>query len=194
MKIASSRVCIALMLFFGSASGVLPLNAEELGPKPCSSAALLCGLRVGGLAHDVNHLWSRSRAEGGVDWNAELVFGKPGWGIGPGVVLSTIGASINNRGDTSKVYGGFIWEVMFGGVYFFNTGAGLALHDGDLDRDEPDNKQLGSRLLFRVPFEVGFTWNRRHRLSLMFDHVSNGYLASPNEGLDTLGVRYGFQF
>jgi hypothetical protein len=28
----------------------------------------------------------------------------------------------------------------------------------------------------------------------MFDHVSNAYLASPNEGMDTVGVRYGFQF
>lgn len=81
-----------------------------------------------------------------------------------------------------------------GGVFFFNTGAGLALHDGDLDRDESNEKQLGSRLLFRIPFEVGLSWGGRHRLSLMFDHVSNAYLASPNEGLDTLGLRYGFQF
>jgi hypothetical protein len=28
----------------------------------------------------------------------------------------------------------------------------------------------------------------------MFDHISNAYLASPNEGMDTLGVRYGYQF
>ena len=55
-------------------------------------------------------------------------------------------------------------------------------------------KQLGSRWLFRIPLEIGLCWKGRHRLSLMFDHVSNAYLASPNEGLDTLGVRYGFQF
>jgi hypothetical protein len=27
-----------------------------------------------------------------------------------------------------------------------------------------------------------------------FDHISNAELASPNEGLDTLGVRYGYRF
>ncbi len=193
MRIAYVRTGIALMLFCGSAHIVSLLHAEELGPRP-SPMPLFYGIRVGGLAHDVDHLWSRSRSEGGIDWNVELVFGKPGWTIGPGLVLSNIGASINNRGDTSKVYGGFIWEMLFGRVFFFNTGAGLAFHDGDLDDEDSDRKQLGSRLLFRIPFEVGISWNGRHRLSLMFDHVSNAYVASPNEGLDTLGVRYGFQF
>jgi len=28
----------------------------------------------------------------------------------------------------------------------------------------------------------------------MFDHISNGYLADPNEGLDTFGIRYGYLF
>ncbi|MFO7708944.1 MAG: acyloxyacyl hydrolase [Desulfobacterales bacterium] len=193
MRAPHARTVIALLLFWGSFFGASPAAAGEAGPGP-PPAPLLYGFRAGVLAHDVNHLWSRKRAEGGVDWNAELVFGRPGWAFGAGMVLANIGASVNSRGDTSKIYGGFLWEAMFGGMFFFNTGAGLALHDGDLEREDPDRKQLGSRLLFRVPLEVGVSWSGRHRLSLMFDHVSNAYLASPNEGLDTLGLRYGFQF
>jgi hypothetical protein len=193
MRNENTRTWIAILLVFSISSGGSILHAEEPPPRH-SPPPWVYGLRLGVLAHDVNHLWSRSRKEGGVNWNAELVFGKPGWSIGSGRVLPNIGASINNRGDTSKIYGGCIWEVIFSGGGFFNTGAGLALHDGDLDREDADRKQLGSRMLFRIPFEVGLSWNGRHRLSLMFDHVSNAYLASPNEGLDTLGVRYGFQF
>lgn len=191
MGTGCARTCIALVLFCGGLSGISPLHAEGITPKP---DPLFYGIRAGVLAHDVNHLWSRKRSESGVDWNAELVFGRPGWTLGPGTVLSNVGASLNSRGDTSRIYGGLLWEAMFGGMFFFNTGAGLALHDGDLDREDPDRKHLGSRLLFRIPLEIGVCWKGRHRLSLMFDHVSNAYLASPNEGLDTLGVRYGFQF
>lgn len=193
MRIACARTWIVFFLFLSASPQISILHADEQRPG-LSPAPFFYGMRVGVLAHDVNHLWSRSRAESGLDWNVELVFSRPGWFAGPGRVLSNIGASINNRSGTSKLYGGLVWEALFGGVFFFNTGAGLALHDGDLDHDESNGKQLGSRLLFRVPLEVGVSWGGRHRLSLMFDHVSNAYLANPNEGLDTLGLRYGFQF
>jgi lipid A 3-O-deacylase len=49
-------------------------------------------------------------------------------------------------------------------------------------------------VLFRIPIEVGYSITAHHRLMLGFDHVSNAGLASENEGLDTLGVRYGYRF
>lgn len=152
------------------------------------------GVRFGVLAHDVDHLWSRSRAEGGADLNFEIVFRRPGIEILGGAVLSNLGGSLNLAGDTSKAYAGLLWERLFGPGLFFNTGLGLALHDGRLDTDDPDRKSLGARLLFRVPLEAGVILSPRYRLSLFFDHVSNGYLAHPNEGLDTLGLRLGLQF
>jgi len=79
-------------------------------------------------------------------------------------------------------------------MFFANSGIGLAVHDGDLDSDDRDKKQLGSKLLFRIPIEIGISFGEHHRLSVMFDHISNAYLASPNEGLDTIGIRYGLQF
>ncbi|MGD9261841.1 MAG: acyloxyacyl hydrolase, partial [Desulfobacterales bacterium] len=78
--------------------------------------------------------------------------------------------------------------------FFFNTGIGLALHNGELDTSDSDKKSLGTRLLFRIPFEFGYQLTRHHSLSLMFDHISNAYLANENEGMDTLGLRYGYRF
>lgn len=162
-------------------------------PRP-SAAGGIYGLRFGVLAHDVGGLWSRSRAEGGADLNAEILFDRPGVELLGGKVLSSVGGSLNLEGQTSKAYAGLLWERLFGEGFFCNTGIGLALHDGRLDTEDPDRKSLGARVLFRVPVEVGVILSPRYRLSLFFDHVSNGYLAHPNEGMDTLGLRLGLQF
>ena len=49
-------------------------------------------------------------------------------------------------------------------------------------------------MLFRIPIEFGYQVTARHSLSILFAHVSNAGLASPNEGLDTIGIRYGYTF
>jgi hypothetical protein len=49
-------------------------------------------------------------------------------------------------------------------------------------------RPLGSRLLFHVPAEIGRQIGR-YRISLYFDHASNGYTARPNPGLDAAGIR-----
>jgi hypothetical protein len=152
------------------------------------------GIRLGVLAHDVGGLWSHSRAESGIDINAEIVFKKPSFKLWQGSVLPNLGVSVNSQGDTSKAYGGLLWEFLFDSGLFANSGVGLAVHNGQLESDDADQKQLGSRVLFRIPVEIGFTIFERHRISLMFDHMSNAYLANPNEGMDTIGVRYGLQF
>ncbi|MGD8293349.1 MAG: acyloxyacyl hydrolase [Desulfobacterales bacterium] len=149
-------------------------------------------IRMGILAHDVT-LWSRTREEGGVDVNAEFIFGFPGSELLSGVVYSNLGLSLNSRGDTSKAYAGLLWEYMWQSDIFFNLGLGLAVHDGQLDSSD-DKKALGSRILFRIPIEFGLLFTERQGVSVMFDHVSNAYLADPNEGLDTIGVRYIYRF
>jgi hypothetical protein len=172
-----------------------PLQAQaQVPPGTSPGPGIFHGLRLGLLAHDLGGLWSNTRAEGGVDMNAEIVFRKPHFMLWEGVILPNLGISINSQGDTSKIYGGVVWEFQFRNGLFFNIGTGLAVHDGQLESDDPNKKQLGSRVLFREPIEFGFTFLERHRISILFDHISNAYLASPNEGMDTLGVRYGFQF
>jgi lipid A 3-O-deacylase len=152
----------------------------------------LYAIRAGILAHDVP-VWSRSRQERGVDFNAEFIFGFPNYHIFSGIVRTNLGFSLNNQGDTSKIYSGLLWEYMWDSGLFFNLGLGLAAHDGKLENSD-DKKELGSRILFRIPIEIGLLFTLHQGVSIMFDHVSNAYLADPNEGLDTLGLRYTYRF
>ena len=174
----------------GLTSSALP---EETADKNVNSS-LLYGCRIGLLDHDVNGLWSGSRAEGGFDVNAEIVFKKPRLSLWSGSILPNLGVTLNNQGDTNTLYGGFIWEFVSKAGVFFNSGLGLAVHSGELETDDDQKKSLGSRILFRIPIEIGATLGTRHRISILFAHTSNAYLADPNQGLDVLGVRYGIQF
>ncbi|MCB2146259.1 MAG: acyloxyacyl hydrolase [Deltaproteobacteria bacterium] len=159
-----------------------------------SSAGPVRALRVGLAAHDVDGLWSGESRENGPDLCAEVIFNRPLFHLLSATAYPNTGASLNTRGNTSKIYGGFLLQWEPDSAFFFSTGVGLALHDGRRDTDSADRKSLGSRVLFRVPIEIGYAVNRHHRIILAFDHISNAYLASPNEGMDTLGLLYGYRF
>jgi hypothetical protein len=150
-------------------------------------------LRVGVLAHDVDHLWSGSRAESGADWNGEVVFWRPGLSLPLGTLHPNLGVSVNDHGDTSKAYAGLLWDLQSQLGVFLDLGLAAAVHDGKLETRVDDRKQLGSRVLFRVAFDLGYSITEHHRLMISFDHISNADTASPNEGLDTLGLRYGYR-
>ena len=188
----TKKICLALsMIFFLILDG----NADPL-PRPDrnpSKNGCLHEIRMGLLAHDVDHLWSGSKKEEGVDLNTEIIFKRAWSGPLKGLIRPNLGISLNDQGDTSKIYGGILWERSDRSL-FFNLGIGLALHDGELETKRNNKKALGSRVLFRVPIEIGLTMYGRHRFSIMFEHVSNGYLAHPNEGMDAIGIRYGFLF
>lgn len=193
--VKSKRAALVLaFLICGTLSLASALQAQTASSDALPHPGWLYGVRFGLLAHDLGGLWSNTRAEGGVDWNAEVVFNRPSFTLGGGQLLPNLGASINSRSDTSKIYAGFVWEFQFDNGFFFNFGTGLAVHNGQLESRDPNKKQLGSRVLFREPIEFGFAIDKQQRISIMFDHISNADLAQPNEGLDTLGVRYGFQF
>jgi hypothetical protein len=176
--------------------GLLPSSALKAEPAEVPTDTrqkLVSELRAGVLAHDVDGLWSGTRRESGVDWNAEIIFFRPGLDVLWGKLRPNLGASINDHGDTSKVYAGALWEFEWSWGFFFDAALGAALHDGKLDSHQRDRKELGSRVLIRAGFDFGFGFGP-HRLMATFDHVSNAGLASPNQGLDTLGARYGYRF
>ncbi|WP_419658132.1 acyloxyacyl hydrolase [Desulfosarcina variabilis] len=170
------------------------VNAFDV-PSP---ARLMREMRFGVAAHDVDGLWSGDSKEKGPDLCAEVLFNRSlldslfDWiDIG---VYPNAGISINTRGDTSKVYGGFRLEWQPLTALMLSTGLGLALHNGKRDTDLADRKSLGAQVLFRIPIEIGWVLNSRYRLVLAFDHISNAYLFSPNQGMDTLGVMVGYRF
>lgn len=164
-----------------------------VGPVLADTDGWLYEVRLGVLDHDTDHLWSGESFEEGFALNAEVVFA-PSYSIFYGDIRPNFGATISVSGDTSKVYLGGVYEKNWPNQVFFNAAFGGCLHDGELDTDEPDKKSLGLRFLLRTGFELGYNLTDHHRLSVMFDHISNGYFGNPNEGLDTLGIRYGYRF
>lgn len=150
-------------------------------------------IRIGALLHDRGP--TTRRIEGGVNGNFEVLFSKLDfldfvWSPRP-----LVGVSINSRGDISQAYIGlgWQWDLDWRGT-FVGFSLGGSIHNGDINTDRNDKKDLGCRALFRESAEVGIHFDARHSLSLMFDHISNAYICSQNEGLDTFGVRYGYRF
>lgn len=147
-------------------------------------------LRVGVLNHDTDGLWSGSRRENGPDLNVEVSLAASRE-VFRGDLRPALGATVNTRGDTSKVYAYARWEHELRGGFWWALGFGAAVHDGATGTPAPDEKALGSRVLFHTAIEAGYHLDRRWSVSLYFDHMSNAGLADENEGMDTLGIRLG---
>jgi hypothetical protein len=162
--------------------------------QPAFADGLVSEVKVGVLAHDVPDLWSGfQREEDSLDINAELLLSPSAIFLG-GTLRPALGASVNTAGDTSFAYIDARWQYDFDGGLFFSTGVGGAVHDGDLELEDADRKALGSRILFHIPVELGYRIDDHNSLSVYFEHFSNGDAQDANEGLDNLGIRYGYRY
>lgn len=185
MSIGSTARATLLTLVLTTGLGTAA-QAEDVG--------LIRELKIGGLYHDPGFLWSRFNLENRtVDVNIEALFG-PSIELLWGRIRPAIGATINTRGATSKAYLDARWEIEAPSGIFFSLGAGGAIHDGTIGPTDPHMKALGSRLLFHFPAELGWRWDGHNSVSVYFEHVSNGYTQDYNEGLDCIGIRYGYKF
>lgn len=150
-------------------------------------------IRGGVLAHDLGP-FSVGREDGSVDVNGEVLFASPSFAASIGAPRPHLGASINTQGDTSQIYGGATWEWDIAPQVFAGFSLGASIHNGELDTAKRDRASLGSRVLFRESVTLGYRFDDHNSVSLMFDHISNAWLADENEGLDTFGLRYGYRF
>ena len=150
--------------------------------------------RFGVSMHDLDGLWSGFKEEEGTDFGLEVIFEPELFTLWSGVARPNLGVSINNQGDTSKVYAGFLWTRTTDSGWFFSLGLDLAAHNGSTETDRPGRKQLGSHVLLRIPIEAGYDFKNNHRVALVFDHISNAWLFDENEGLDTLGLFYSYRY
>jgi len=155
---------------------------------------IISEIRLGMLAHDHDIApFSRSE-EGGVDANFEILFISPSWLEEIRAPRPHLGLSINASGDTSQAYMGLTWEWRFWSNWFFDFSLGGTIHDGKTTTTLIDRKELGCRILFRESLDLGFIFSERHSVSAFLDHISNAKLCEKNEGLETLGIRYGYRF
>lgn len=177
-----SRVSVSFIIFLCSGLGY-------------ADQSVISEVKLGVLAHDV-HIFSSSRKEEGADFNGEILFNLPSNSFFSliGSPRFHLGGSINSEGDTDQGYFGLTWDYLSDMGIFVEGSFGGAVHDGKLYSYSADRKSLGSQILFRISGSLGYQFDNHHSLAVMIDHISNAGLASPNEGMDNVGIRYGFRF
>ncbi|MBB3047162.1 hypothetical protein FHR99_001398 [Litorivivens lipolytica] len=151
----------------------------------------------GVLAHNKGPI--ASETEDGPDINLayHLLLTDWQWGDTPWGLYGHGGAVINLSNGTSYVYAGLNTLAQIGqSDWFYTIGAGIAVHDGDLEKESPDRRELGNRTLFRLETSLGYQFNPDLSLSFVFDHISHGSILHDdnNRGLDTYGLRLGWLF
>lgn len=192
MKFAMLRpiaTAAALVLMMNAANGAETKAASSWGPDDHRGE-----WRFGISDHDAG-VFGRTK-ESGVDITAELRF-KPlhgGFWDALGSPRLHIGANISTAGDTSQFYSGLTWSWYFWGPLFASFDLGASIHDGSLSSSKSDAKELGSRILIREALELGVRLTHRHTLAIRLDHASNANLAKHNEGIDSIGLVYGYRF
>jgi hypothetical protein len=161
---------------------------------PAFAEGLIHELSIGVLAHDVPDLWSGFRKEpSSADINVEAKL-SPSMAAFFGTMRPAIGATISTEGHTSHAYIDARVTNDLSDRLFIGWGVGAAVHDGNTGPHDPQRKALGSQLLFHIPFEIGFRLDGRSSVSAYFEHTSNANTQRYNEGMDRLGVRYGYRF
>ena len=171
---------------------VASVQNSSLAALPRKSKGLISEIRVGFLAHDIGP-FSRNE-EDGFDGNFEVLFTSPSWLEKIWAPRPHIGLSVNSSGDTSQAYVGLTWEWRFWRNWFIDFSLGGSIHDGKKTTTRIDRKELGCRVLFRGSFELGYIFKERHSITGFLDHISNANICDANEGLESVGIRYGYRF
>ncbi len=190
---------LASALFVAAALAAAPASAQNLSFNE---------VKLGVLAHDVHFLGGKEK---GIDLNPEVIFQSPvadawaaglpwylGWMVQP---RPTLGAEFNTSRYTNQYYFGATWTWQLAhsllrpddgitfGIFF-----GPGFNDGLIVSSRPDRKSLGSSVLFREAFELGYRINPVYQVSAFLDHVSNAGLARQNQSLNEVGGRFGIRF
>ena len=190
-----------------------PVKAPTARPAPVAADAptevanadnvkwgWLSEIRLGILKHSAPISTSTPK-EKGIDGNIEILFASPGWLGWLWSPRPHIGASFNaSTDDTDQVYTGLTWEWEPLEDFFIDASFGFAGHNGRLHIDSTDvdsgrRREFGCPVLLRESIEFGYRIMKQHSLSVMWDHVSHGGLCDDeNEGMDNIGMRYGYRF
>ncbi len=173
-----------------------PKSRPVAGAKSASvdSGGLLSEIKIGALAQDQGPF--SSNKEDGVTAHVELRFVSPDILKYIGAPYPHIGADINTSSNTNSVWLGVVWEWEVWKKFFVGWSMGGAYHDGETDKNSAplDRKELGCNPLFRLGLNVGWRFDRHHSIDLLLDHISNAKACDTNEGLENVGVRYGYRF
>lgn len=150
--------------------------------------------------------------ENSVAVSGEVIFEKPDffkWKIAP---RPYVNGSLNLGGKTSYAGAGLVWRQNFSKKLYGDFGFGLVAHDGTLEVDRPavftaetsaeffrrlfSEKELGSRILFREQFTLGYRVDEKWAAEIYFEHLSHGKILTDktNDGADIIGFRAARRF
>ena len=144
--------------------------------------------------HDHATSVTSSGIESGVDISLEGKFRAPRnrfWET-IGSPRPHLGGLVNLNDQTDQLYTGVTWRFRPFQQQFLDVSGGAAVHNGKLETHDPDRRSLGQRVLFRAAAEYGYEVTPVHGVSVVYDHISNGFMTGSNQGIDTLGVRYSY--
>ena len=186
----------------GTSPGTPPQPAGKPKSRPAAAAknekhqsgGFISEIKIGALAQDQGPF--SSNKEDGITAHVELRFVSPDILKYIGAPTPHIGADINTSGNTNSVWLGVVWEWEVWKKFFVGWSMGGAYHDGETDKNSAplDRKELGCNPLFRLGINVGWRFDENHSIDLLMDHISNAKACDTNEGLENVGVRYGYRF
>ncbi len=163
----------------------------------------LSEIRIGALKHAVSLIGNTTK-ETGMDANVELLFEKPRWLEFLWSPRPMTGVSANASSTSTDIaYTGLTWEWTPLSNLILDFSFGFAIHNGKLKYDAAQafpedsgrHREFGCRWLFRETLEAGWLFANRHATTVMWSHYSHGGLCDDkNEGLDNVGIRYGYRF
>jgi lipid A 3-O-deacylase len=183
----------------------LALLAAFSGAAPAAAQPYLLGfvdeVRSGFFLHDALRDSDESHS---VDLALELLVA-PLWRVESGSAFvdflanprPMLGGFLNTDGHADHAYAGLDWRYEHAGGFFLDLTFGAAIHSGRLEQDRFVRRRqnsLGTRWLFRESLDLGWRVGERHYLSLGYAHMSNAGLDDDNDGMDFVGLRYGYRF
>jgi lipid A 3-O-deacylase len=190
----------------GSAAGFAAFGAAIM----CAPAAYagVDELHIGVMRHNICVLDCKNAdKEDGPNVEFQLSFDSPGFLHWAGSPQPYIMGSINTAGDTSFGGVGLEWRWNFAEHWALEPGFGYVVHDGHLENPyasgtpeaaafAAEHLQLGSRDLFRTSIGLTRDFAGPWEGQILFEHLSHGQFLGDgrNQGVDQLGIRFGYQF
>jgi lipid A 3-O-deacylase len=189
----------------GQTAGLLALGAALAG---AGQAQAVESVNVGVMAHNICVTDCKNAGkEQGPAVEVQANFGSP-------ELLSLIGSpqpyvvlTLNTSGGTSSGGVGLEWSFPVSEHWAIEPGFGYVIHDGSLQNPYPSSDPrapefsenrvlLGSRDLFRTSIGVTRDFDGPWEAQIFFTHLSHGQIIGEgrNQGMDQLGVRFGYRF
>ena len=142
--------------------------------------------RVGLSMHDVER-----RIEGGPALSIEKIFDRPDWWHRY-AGRPHIGTQISLANHTHLFYAGSTWNLFQKNKFSGELAFGATFHTGN-EEIKQGELGYGCKVNFRELIAFGYDINDNQKIQLSAQHMSNGSLCDPNQGLTSVGLRFAWK-